>query len=192
MYLEKVIETTENAMIMDAGDYISAVACIISIGAAIVSFVSYRLSRKQYKLQLKMYTEGLSNFNFQIIDSCVKDNKEYDKIQYWFNLLITNISDKQTSIVEYVLKLDCLGNLTYTPEFVDLKERSNLDIVSLGRPQNIEAHSSVRGWCIFELPRDTFKELSIEKCRICIRDIHDKMDCQTAIYIEEELINYEV
>lgn len=192
MYLEKVIEVTESTLTMDAGDYISAIACIVSIVAAILSFVSYLLSRKQYKLQLKMYSEGLSNFNFKIIDSCVKDDKEYDNIQYWFNLLITNISDKQTSIVEYILKLECLGDIVYIPERVDLKKEKNVDVISLGMPQNIEAHSSVGGWCVFELPRSTFKELSIEECRVVLKDIHDKTNYQTAIYIKEELINYEV
>ena len=172
---------------MDAGDYISLAACVVSVIAAILSFISYLLARKEHKLQLKLYADGLPNFRFKVIESCIKDNKECDKIQYWFNLLVTNMSDKQTSISEYILKLECLQKITFKPEYVTLK---NVDVVCLELPQNIDAHSSIKGWCVFELPRDTFKELDIETCTVTLKDIHGKTDCQTPIYIKEELINY--
>lgn len=172
---------------MKPEDYISLVACIVSVVAATFSYISYLLARKEYKLQLKLYSEGLPNFNFKIIESCIKDDKENEKIQYWFNLLITNMSDKQTSILEYVLKLECLEGITFRPEYATVK---NADVVCLELPQNIEAHSSIKGWCVFEVPRNTFKELNIESYTITLKDIHDKTDCQTPIYIKEELINY--
>ena len=100
---------------MDAGDYISLAACVVSVIAAILSFISYLLARKEHKLQLKLYADGLPNFKFKVIESCIKDNKECDKIQYWFNLLVTNMSDKQTSISEYILKLECLQKITFKP-----------------------------------------------------------------------------
>ncbi len=177
---------------MDVGDYISAISCIISIIAAILSFVSYKLSKKEYNLQVKLYADGLANFNFSIIDACIKDNKDYDKIQYWFHLLITNLSDKQTSIVEYSLRLECLSNVVYKPEYILPDNVKNSDITVLEMPQNIEAHSSLKGWCVFELPRNTFKELGIESCSITLKDIHKKTDSQTPIYIKEELINYDI
>lgn len=192
MYLEKVIEGAEQTFIINNGDYISAVACVVSIVAAILSLTSYLLSRQQYELQLKMYSDGLSNFNFKIIDAYIKDDKEYDKIQYWFNLLITNMSDKQISIIEYVLKLECSDGIIFRPECLAPHIFGNTDVVRLIMPQNIDAHSSTRGWCVFEIPRETFNELDIEECRIVLKDIHDKKESQTAIYIKEELINYEV
>lgn len=177
---------------MDVGDYISAIACIISIIAAFLSFISYRLSKKEYNLQHKLYSDGLANFNFNIIDACIKDNKEYDKIQYWFHLLITNLSDKQTSIVEYSLRLECLSNVVYKPEYILPDNIKISDITFLEMPQNIETHSSLKGWCVFELPRSTFMELDIESCSITIKDIHSKTDSQTAINIKEEIINYDI
>lgn len=170
MYLEKLIKGAEQTFIMDTGDYISTIACIVSIGAAILLLISYLLSRQQYKLQLKMDSDGLSNFNFKIFDACIKDDKEYDKIQYWFNLLITNMSDKQTSIIEYVLKLECSDGIIFRPECLAPDNFRNADIARVIMPQNIEAHSSTRGWCVFEIPRDTFNKLDIEERRSVILD----------------------
>lgn len=177
---------------MEPGDYISAISCIISIIAAILSFISYRLSKKEYNLQVKLYSDGLANFNFNVIDACIKDNKDYDKIQYWFHLLITNLSDKQTSIVEYSLRLECLSNVVYKPEYILPDNMKNSDITPLEMPQNIEAHSSLKGWCVFELPRSTFEELDIESCSITLKDMHKSTDSQTPIYIKEELVNYDI
>ena len=164
----------------------------MSIIAAVLSFISYRLSKKEYNLQLRLYSEGAANFNFKVIDACIKDNKEYDRIQYWFNLLITNLSDKPTSILEYVLRLDCLTGIVYRPEYVMPDDAHNFDIAFLNIPQNIDTHNSIKGWCIFELPRKTFNELDIESCIITLKDIHGKMDFHSPIYIKEELINYDI
>lgn len=177
---------------MEPGDYISLVACIISIVAAGLSFISYRLSKREYALQVKIYSDGLANFNFKVIDSCLKDNNDCDKIQYWFHLVVTNLSDKQTSIIEYSLKLECLTKIVYKPEYILPSNIKNSDITLLEMPQNIEPHSSLKGWCVFELPRSNFKELEIETYSIVLKDIHQKTCSQNPIYIKEELINYDI
>lgn len=176
---------------LSTSDMISLVACIISILAAIVSFVSYRLSKKEYNLQMKLYTEGLSNYNFEIVDSFLVDDNKSEKIQYWFNLLIVNISDKQTSIMKYELRLECLNNIIFKPEFaLERQDEENISFLEL--PQNIDAHSSIRGWCIFELPRKLYKSLAIEKQTLLVKDIHEKKVEKEAIYIKEEVVNYDV
>lgn len=58
------------------------------------------------------------------------------------------------SISEYILKLECLQKITFKPEYVTLK---NAAVVCLELSQNIDAHSSIKGRCMFELPRNILK-----------------------------------
>lgn len=62
--MEKILlEIGELLSKMDTVDLISLVACLVSIVGAIISIIMYRLTRKEYKLQLRLYKDGLANFN---------------------------------------------------------------------------------------------------------------------------------
>ena len=144
--MEKILlEIGELLSKMDTVDLISLVACLVSIVGAIISIIMYRLTRKEYKLQLRLYKDGLANFNFQIVECHLKDDKENDKIQYWFNLLILNLSDKQTSIIEYSLTLKCSDGLLYKAEYYKNGSKRFEGIKYLDISQNIDAHNSITG-----------------------------------------------
>lgn len=67
---------------------------------------------------------------------------------------MSNLSDKSTSINNIVLWLFCLEDTIYRPS---LNENlgANTEITYLSNAQNIDAHSSEIGWCVYDLSIDT-------------------------------------
>lgn len=174
---------------LELSDYISIGACLISVIAAIASIVACVIANKQLELQRKQYEDGEPNFNIKVLDSIIKKDKKSSTVQVWLNIRVGNISDKATSINNIVLRLFCLEDIIYRPSLnKDAQTDEGIKYFSLA--QNIGAHSSEMGWCIFDIPIDTYNDLQIEYSELNIEDIHGQKCIEKIIYMQEELIDY--
>ncbi len=174
---------------LDASDYISIGACLISVIAAIASIVTCVIANKQLKLQRKQYEDGNPNFNLKVLDSIIKKDKKSDTVQVWLNIRVGNISDKATSINNIVLRLFCLEDIIYRPS-LNKYGHTDAEIKNFSYAQNIGPHSSETGWCIFDIPIDTYNDLQIEYSELNVEDIHGHKCIEKIIYMQEELIDY--
>lgn len=174
---------------LDASDYISIGACLISVIAAMASIVVCVITNKQLKLQRKQYEDGNPNFNLKVLDSIIKKDKKSDIVQVWLNIRVGNISDKATSINNIVLRLFCLEDIIYRPS-LNKYGHTDAEIKSFSYAQNIGPHSSEIGWCIFDIPIDTYKDLQIEYSELNVEDIHGRKCIEKIIYMQEELVDY--
>ncbi|MCM1569063.1 MAG: DUF4352 domain-containing protein [Roseburia sp.] len=174
---------------LDAGDYISLGACLVSVIAAIASIVACVIAKKQLELQEKQYEDGEPNFNIKVLDAIIKKDKKISTVQVWLNIRVGNISDKATSINNIALRLFCLEDIIYRPSLnKDVQTDTGITYFSIA--QNIGAHSSEMGWCIFDIPIDTYNDLQIEYSELNVEDIHGQKCVEKIIYIQEELIDY--
>lgn len=177
---------------MDVGDIIACVACFISIICTIITFFQLRIAKKEYKLQKKIYTDGIPKLELSISDNFIYDDMNRDNIYFFFGIFVSNLSDKQTSIKKVILSLMCEDDLIYKPQLT----RETLDLYKdlniINNAQNIEAHSSIAGWCVFSLPRDVYKKINIDTYFITIEDIHNVIVKGYSVLLREELINYEI
>ncbi len=174
---------------LKVSDYISIGACLISIVAAIVSIVACVIANKQLEMQRKQYKDGEPNFNIKVIDSLIKKDKRSSTVQVWLNIRVSNISDKATSINNIVLRLFCLKDTIYRPS-INKDAHTGEGIKYFSLAQNIGAHSSEMGWCIFDIPIDVYNGLQIEYSEFNVEDIHGRKCIEKIIYIREELIDY--
>lgn len=174
---------------LDISDYISIGACLISVIAAIASIVACVIANKQLELQRKQYEDGNPNFNLKVMDAIIKKDKKSSTVQVWLNIRIGNISDKATSINSIELRLFCLDDIIYRPP-INKNFQTETGITYFSIAQNIGAHSSEMGWCIFDIPIDTYNDLQIEYSELNVEDIHGQKCMEKIIYMQEELIDY--
>jgi len=151
-----------------------------------------RIAKKEYKLQKKIYTNGIPKLELSIRDNFIYDNISNNLVYFFFGIFISNLSDKQTSLKKYVLSLICEENLIFKPdsvfEIIDIYKE--LEILQIA--QNIDAHSSKAGWCVFSLSREVYKKININTYIITLEDIHDIKTQTYSSLLREELINYEI
>lgn len=174
---------------LDVSDYISLGACLVSVIAAITSIVACVIAKKQLELQKKQYEDGEPNFNIKVLDAIIKKDKKSSIVQVWLNIRVGNLSDKATSINGIVLRLFCLEDIIYRPS-INKKLQKDAGITYFSVAQNIGAHSSEMGWCVFDIPVDTYNDLQIEYSELNVEDIHGQKCIEKIIYMQEELIDY--
>lgn len=186
--ISKIISSISN---LEVGNRISLISVLISVFCAVFSFLQARSANDSYKLQQKVYNDGKVNFDFRILENFLVDNKESSNIYYFFGIQIFNISDKPTSIKNYELQLVC-SDLVFKPKLFLDKLESYDALKQLPLSQDINAHSSVAGWCIFVLPKENHLKLDINSHVLVIEDIHNEKARQTSVLVREEVINYEI
>lgn len=186
------MQETNLIITIDIGDIIAFIACIISVICAVFTFWQVRIAKKEYALQKKIYLDGLSKLELNIRKCFIYNDKNEDNIYLFFGLIISNLSDKQTSIKKCVLSLSCEDNIIYKPSLCEtpLPLYNELDYLSI--PINMEAHSSCGGWTIFKLSRDVYQKIDINMFTICVEDIHGAKVVDSTILIGEEISNYEI
>lgn len=174
---------------LDVSDYISMGACLVSVIAAITSIVACVIAKKQLELQRKQYKDGEPNFNIKVLDAIIKKDRKSSNVQVWLNVRIGNISDKATSINNIALRLFCLEDIIYRPS-LNKNIQTVADITYFSIAQNIGAHSSEMGWCVFDIPINAYNDLQIEYSELNVEDIHGQKCTEKIIYMQEELIDY--
>lgn len=174
---------------LDASDYISLGACLISIIAAMTSVVACAIAKKQLELQKKQYKDGEPKFSIKVIDAIIKKDIKSNNVQVWLNIRVGNISDKATSINNIILRLFCLEDIIYRPSH-NKNIQADAGVTYFSISQNIGAHSSEMGWSVFDIPIDIYNDLQIEYSELIVEDIHGQKCTEKIIYMQEELIDY--
>lgn len=173
-------------------DIIAIISAAIATFSAFFAFWQARIAKKALKLQSAMYEDGKVNFLIRDIEnSFLYNKKEENSVYYFFKIVLSNLSDKSTSISKLQLSLShnntdalivsCTNNLSIYP-----------DLFRLDVPINIQPHSSNSGWVTFEINKDTFKGLIIDTHFIIVTDIHDVIVKREEISVREEVIGYDL
>jgi hypothetical protein len=171
-------------------DFVAIISAIIALLSAGFAFWQASVAKKAYKLQKAIYEEGKANFAIQDIEnSFLYDKNGEDKVYYFFKVILSNLSDKPTSISKIQLSLSqnntdaliiaCTTNLLIQP-----------DLLRLSLPNNIEPHSSTSGWVVFEINRQVYKPIDIDTHYIIATDIHGVTVRREEISVREEVIDY--
>lgn len=182
----------ELATTINAGDIIALFSCIISIICALFAFFQVRIAKNDYALQKRIYLDGTSKLELAIRNSFIFDDKKENDVYLFFGIIISNLSDKQTSIKKYVLSLLCEDNIIYKPDlcYKDLELYQDLNYLDIAT--NIESHNSISGWVRFILPREVYDKINIDMFMINIEDIHGTKISDSTFLVREELNNYEI
>ncbi len=172
-------------------DWISIASCGIALLSAVFAYAQARVAHKSYKLQKAMYIDGYAKIDIMINENFFVDDRENKNVFFYFGIIISNLSDKQTSIKKYILKLNC-EDIVYKPMFSmeNLEHYNNLN--RLSEPQNIEPHSAVAGWCVFILERNIYEKLNVNTYTLIVEDIHGVQAGADSVFLREELLNYEI
>ena len=171
-------------------DIVTIISAIIAFLSAVFAFWQARIAKKTFKLQKKMYEAGKINFAIQDIENCfLYDKNGEDKVYYFFKIILSNLSDKPTSISKIQLSLSqnnidalivaCATNLIIQP-----------DLLRLSIPNNIDPHSSNSGWVIFEVNREIYRTIDIDTHYIIATDIHGVIVRREEISVREEIVDY--
>lgn len=163
---------------------ISVISAIVAVFSALFSMSQAHSAKKSRKLTEQIYREGKPNFSIvDITDSFMENNECSDKVIYHFYCLIANRSDKDTSITNAKLQIDCTSTIfTFNPSSPSTDEISEIAL-----PANIGAHKAVSGWLKFEVPRITLKKNYIKSHCLVMKDIHNFEDKKEVIYIRERI-----
>lgn len=177
---------------LEIGDVIAAIACIISIICAVFTFSQTKFAKKEYELQKKVYLEGLAKLELNIRDCFLYNDKNENNIFIFFGIVISNLSDKQTSIKKCILSLLCEDNIIYKPDLCDTYISIYEGLNYLNIPMNMEAHSSTAGWVKFALSREIYEKLDINMFMLSVEEIHGIKQVDNAVFVREEINNYEI
>lgn len=177
---------------MEIGDKIAFIACIISIICAVTTFLQLKWARKDYLLQKKIYSDGISKIDLSISDNFIYDDKYKDNVYFFFGIFISNLSDKQISIKKYTLSLLCEDNIIYKPDLSNEDIDYYNSIERLHIAQNIDAHNSIAGWCMFSLSRKIYNKINIDTYVLAVEDIHNTKSQSYSVLLREDLLNYEI
>jgi hypothetical protein len=169
---------------------IGIISAAIALGSAIFAFWQARLAKKTLKIQQQIYEEGKPKLTLEIIESFLVDKKDEDKVYYYMNTIISNNSDKNNSIKSVALKVK---DKTHTLNMSEVKNRmSEFEMFNFfGSPLNVDAHSSIKGWFVFELKRNIYNDLNPDSYFLETEDINNIKYLKEEILIREVVINYE-
>lgn len=173
-------------------EIVTIISAIIALSSAIFAYWQARLANKALKLQKAVYEDGKVKFDIQDIEnSFLYDKNGEDKVYYFFKIILSNLSDKPTSISKLQLSLTqnnkdpfivtCIANTSIQP-----------DLFRMSVPANIKPHSSNSGWIVFEICRQVYRNLDIDTHYIIVTDIHGVTVKREEIYVREEIVDYAI
>ncbi len=177
---------------IEVSDIVAMIACVISIFCAFFSLWQAKTAKKAYDLQKKIYLDGFSHLELNIRDSFVYDDKNEEKLFIFFGIVVNNLSDKQTSIKKCVLSLLCEEDVIYKPSLSEKEDCFYKELSKFEIPQNLGAHSSHAGWLKYEVSREIYMKININTFVVCVEDIHGVRALDNAVFVREELHNYEI
>lgn len=164
---------------------IETISAAIAVFSAIFAWSQARSAKKSYKMQQKVYEDGKAKFNIDYISSSYSynDNK-HKNIYYYFEVSVTNLSDKSTSIKKAQLELVSNDGVFKVNHNDNLKIKRNHEILKI--PFIIQPHTAISGWLVFEVPTYIHNELDIDTHYLILEDIHNLIRRKEEIYVMEE------
>lgn len=165
-------------------DTVSVISAVVAFLSMIISWRQAHISKKSLKMESEIFNDRKPNFTFDsIVDCyCINDKKD-DNVHLRFLILLTNRSDRPMTINQIRLRI--------RGESLELIVRPTLAGDSLNSGDNIEGNHSMRSWVQFNLPRQQYLELDILDYTIEVQDAHGNLQKNTAIFLREEVRNYE-
>lgn len=171
-------------------NYVAIISAAIAVLSAIFSFVQARSAKNSYRLQKKIYSDGEPKFSIQdISDSLLYNQKNLDEVYYFFKIILPNLSDKATSIIESKLELKHKKGKLIVKYNEDCEIRNQLERLTI--PIDIPPHSSRIGWLVFSVSREIYDQLEIDTHYLFLKDLHGVEVKKEKIYVMEEYINHE-
>lgn len=152
---------------------ISIVSAVIAVISALFALRQCQLAKRTYKLQKEEYEAGKVNYKIQDIkEAFLYENRDNEKVYYFFRIDLVNLSDKGTSIKKVKLRLiDDEGEELIVNYSEDMLIKSELKRLSI--PLNIEGQSSLSGWVMFEVKQSILKTFKVSTHIVRVEDIHD-------------------
>ena len=165
-------------------DVISIIGAVVAFLSMIISWRQAHIAKKSLKMEAAIFNDRKPNFTFDsIVDSyCINDKNE-DDVHLRFLILLTNRSDRPMTINQIRLRV--------RGESLELIVRPTLADSSLNGGDNIEGNHSMRNWVQFDLPRQQYLNLGILDYTIEVQDAHGNLHKNSAIFLREEVRNYE-
>lgn len=169
---------------------IQIISAAISFLSAVFAFIQAKAAQKSYRMQQKVYEDGKAKFIINCISSsysCI--DSEYKNVCYFFEISITNLSDKSTSIKSAQLEL-VTNDISFIVNHADnaiVKEGNKI----LKIPLNIQPHTAISGWLAFKVPKDIYNKLNINTHYIILEDIHNLIRRKEEIYVMKERVKNE-
>ena len=165
-------------------DTVSVIAAVIAFLSMIISWRQARISKKSLKMESAIFNDRKPNSTFDSIVDCYCINDERDNnVHLRFLILLTNRSDRPMTINQIRLRI--------RGESLELIVRPILADDFLNSGDNIEGNHSMRNWVQFDLPRHQYLDLGILDYTIELQDAHGNLQKNTAIFLREEVRNYE-
>lgn len=165
------------------------IGTIIALASAVFAWSQARAAKKSLKMQKIIYNDGKANFEIDnFSNSFLYNDKKTENVYYFLKVNAHNLSDKNTSIHKIKLKLIGRDNSFIVEEKENFKIECDLERLKV--PCNIQSHSSVNGWVVFEVPKSVYKELNIDNHIIIFEDIHGLVKEKEEISIMEKVIGY--
>ena len=165
-------------------DIISVIGAVVAFLSMIISCRQAHIAKKSLKMETVIFNDRKPNFTFDaIVDCyCINDKNE-DDVHLRFLILLTNRSDRPMTINQIRLRV--------RGESLELIVRPTLADSSLNSGDNIEGNHSMRNWVQFDLPRQQYLNLGILDYTVEVQDAHGNPQKSSAIFLREEVYNYE-
>ncbi|MDO0822531.1 hypothetical protein [Desulfosporosinus nitroreducens] len=191
----KIIASTDVSLLQANAstnlDIIAVISATIALLSALFTSVLAWFANKTYKLQKDMFDAGKVNFVIEEIENSFMYNaKTEDKMFYFFKIVLSNLSDRATAINEICLELSYNINSTL---IINCQDNTIIqpDLSRLAIPNNMNPHSSISGWVVFEVEKKVYNAIDINTHYISVQDIHGMNAKQEVIYVREEVVRYD-
>ena len=167
---------------------LSIISALIALVSAYFSYNQAQMAKKTYKMQIET---GKSNLIIKEIKNCfVHNERRSDNVFYFFQIQLSNLSDKATSVNKIQLKLINSKYPVIINKCDDIAIRPMLNRILM--PANISPNNSITGWAAFEVQKELYKEIDIDSHYILVHDIHGNVIEKEEIYVREEFIDYDI
>ena len=159
-------------------DIVSIVSAGISFLAMVITLSSAVISKRNLKLQQKIYDEGKPNYKISsIVESYAIYDDKQNIVRLMFYPLITNMSSKPMTIEK--IRLHLIGEtetMVLTPLISDTYIHDG---------HNIPANSSDTRWLCFEVDQKLYKNLKIIKHKLVVEDVYGITEAISTSWIRE-------
>ena len=159
-------------------DIVSIVSAGISFLAMVITLASAVVSKRNLKLQQKIYDEGKPNYKISsIVESYAVYDDNQNIVKLMFYPLITNMSSKPMTIEK--IRLHLIGEdktMILTPLINDTYIHDG---------HNISANSSDTRWLCFEVDQNLYKDLKIIKYKLVVEDVYGITEAISTSWIRE-------
>lgn len=165
-------------------DTIAVIAAVVAFLSMIISWRQAHIARKSLKMETEVFNDRKPNFTFDTIADCYSIiDKKQEYVHLHFLILLTNRSDRTMTISKICLRI--------RGESLEMIVLPTLTKDSLNCGDNIEGNHSKRCWVQFDLLHEQYRDLGILDYTIEVTDAYGNVQKNSAIFLREEVRNYE-